>query len=332
VRVKGRGIAAVSYPTGMNLGGDPTSAIIIAQPGGTFSVLLSSVEMGQGIRTAMAQIAAEFIGVNVVNIEIKLSDTDVTPYDAGSFASRSTHRAGNAIKIAAMEVRRSILNIAAKELEEPIQNLEIKQGQVFVKQNPSRKISVEKVIELAMSKYSTTIVGQGFYTKPKSFVDPDTGACDPHSAMGHACAVVDVEVDIETGEVEVKKLVLAIEAGLIVNPALVLNQAIGGAVMSITHVLTETVYPYYPSYEYQAKSFNDYIIAKASSVPSIEVILVSNHFAESEWIFKGVGEMVVTAPTAAIVDAIFDAIGVWLTDLPITPEKILRALEEKRIV
>src|SRR5437588_12891695 len=115
--VRGRGIAAVNYPTGMNLGGDPTQALIFSQPTGGFSVKLASTDLGQGLKTVMGQIAAETLGVPLESIIIDTGDTDSAPHCMGTFASRATHRAGNAVIMAANDAKKALAEVAGEELE-----------------------------------------------------------------------------------------------------------------------------------------------------------------------------------------------------------------------
>ena len=179
-------------------------------------------------------------------------------------------------------------------------------------------------------KYGRTVSGRGMYIKPKSYVDPDTGTCDPDSTVGHACTIAEVEVDTETGEVRVLKLINAYEVGRAVNPKLIEGQIIGGSVMGMAHALMETVYPYYPSIENQVISFKDYVLPSALDIPEIKSVVVEYPSKTGPYGVKGMGEMTANSPPPAIVNAIYDAIGVWITELPITPEKVLKALEQKK--
>ncbi|HQE17264.1 MAG TPA: molybdopterin-dependent oxidoreductase, partial [Aggregatilineales bacterium] len=220
-KVRGVGIAAVNYPTGMNLGGDPSQALIHSTTTGNFVISLSSTDLGQGLKTVIAQIGAEALGVPFENVLIDTADTDTGPHCMGTFASRATHRVGNAVIRAAQEAKRVLLEVAADELEVAPEDLETDgQGFVRVKGSPDRSISVIDVALAAHFKYGKTISGRGMYIKPKSEVDPETGAMDPDSAEAHACTVAEVEVDTETGEVTVLSLKSVYEVGRQVNPAL----------------------------------------------------------------------------------------------------------------
>jgi len=330
-KVRGTGIAAVNYPTGMNLGGDPTQALIHATTTGTFVISLSSTDLGQGLKTVLAQIGAEALGLPFENVLIDTADTDTGPHCMGTFASRATHRAGNAIIAAANEARKVMLEVAADELEVSPEDLEPDgQGNILVKGVPDRSINIIDVALAAHFKYGKTISGRGMFMKPKSEVDPETGAMDPDSTEAHACTVAEVEVDTETGEVTVLSLKSAYEIGRQVNPALVEGQIRGGSLMGMAHALYETTAPYYPSIEHSPSTFGDYIIPGPTELPQIESVVLEYPSSDGPYGVKGIGEMTANSPIPAIVNAIYNAIGVRITNLPVTPEKILRALEEKQ--
>ncbi|OGO61893.1 MAG: aldehyde oxidase [Chloroflexi bacterium RBG_19FT_COMBO_49_13] len=329
-KLRGVGIAAVNYPTGMNLGGDPSQALIHATTTGNFVISLSSTDLGQGLKTVIAQIGAEALGVPFETVMIDTADTDTGPHCMGTFASRATHRVGNAVIQAAQEARKVLLEVAADELEASPEDLETDgQGRIHVKGSPDRSIGVIDVALAAHFKYARTISGRGIYMKPKSDVDPETGKMDPDSTEAHACTVAEVEVDTETGEVTVLSLKSAYEIGRIVNPALVEGQIRGGSVMGMAHALYETTNPYYPEVDHMPGSFSEYLLPGPLELPEIESVVLEYPSINGPYGVKGVGEMTANSPIPAIVNAITNAIGIRLTEIPITPEKILRALEEK---
>jgi CO/xanthine dehydrogenase Mo-binding subunit len=326
---RGQGIAAVNYPTGMNLGGDPTQALIHCTPTGSFIISLSSVDLGQGIKTVGAQIAAESLGVPVDLVRVDLGDTDTGPHCMGTFASRLTHRAGNAIIMAAREARNVMLEVAAEELEVAPEDLETDGlGNVRVMGAPQRSISVTDVALAAHFKQGRTISGRGIYMKPKSTPDPETGEMDPDSGHAHACTVAEVEVDTETGVVRVNRLVSSYEVGRAINPAMVQQQIFGGAFMGMAHALYETTAPYYPDPENAPKDWSEYILPGWGELVDMDSIILQRPLESGPCGAKGVGEMTANSPIAAIVNAVSDAIGVRITSVPITPEKVLRALDE----
>lgn len=328
--LSGTGIASVSYPTGMNLGGDPSQALIHATTTGSFVVTLSSVDLGQGLKTVISQIAAETMGVPADRIVIDTGDTDTGPHCMGTFASRATHRVGNATVAAAEEAREVMLRVAALELEAAVEDLETDgKGNVVVKGSPSSSISVEDVALAAHFKHGETISGRGIYMKPLSEVDPETGAMDPDSTEAHACTQATVEVDTETGVVTVTSLKSAYEIGRCVNPTLVEGQIRGGAWMGMSHALFETTLPYYPDISHGPINFGTYVMPGAREMPAVESIVLEFPSATGPYGVKGVGEMTANSPIPAIVNAIYDAIGVRIDEIPITPEKVLRALDAK---
>ena len=332
-KVKGVGISAVNYPTGMNLGGDPSQALIHATTTGSFIITLSSTDLGQGLKTVIAQIGAEALGVPFENVLIDTADTDTGPHCMGTFASRATHRVGNAVMQAAQEARKVMMEVAADELEANPDDLETDgEGNIRVKGSPDRSVNIIDVALAAHFKYGKTISGRGMYMKPKSDVDPETGKMDPDSTEAHACTVAEVEVDTETGQVAVLSLKSAYEIGRVVNPALAEGQIRGGSVMGMAHALYETTQPYYPSVDHMPGGFSDYVLPGLNELPEIESVMLEYPSVDGPYGVKGFGEMTANSPIPAIVNAIYNAAGVRITDLPVTPEKVLRALEEKAAV
>jgi CO/xanthine dehydrogenase Mo-binding subunit len=328
---RGRGVAALNYPTGMNLGGDPSQALIYAQPTGGFVIKLASTDLGQGLKTVIPQIAAETLGVPLESVNIDTGDTDSGPHCMGTFASRATHRVGNAVIMAAKEAKKQLLEVAADELEASPDDLVVSDGEIFVRGVPSKKKSVFDVALAAHFKYGKTISGRGIFLKPNKGVDPETGACDPDSTEAHCTTVADVEVDTETGHVKVLKLWSAYEVGRAVNPKMVEGQIVGGSVMGTGFALMEATFPNYPQFDPQPGSFSEYTMMGAADVPEIASAILEYPSVDGPYGVKGVGEMTANSPLPAIVNAIYDAVGVWITDLPVTPEKVLRALEEKEL-
>jgi CO/xanthine dehydrogenase Mo-binding subunit len=329
-RLRGTGIAAVNYPTGMNLGGDPSQALVHATTSGSFNVTLAATDLGQGLKTVIAQIAAETLGVEYSEIVIDTADTDTGPHDMGTFASRATHRVGNAVRIAAAEARDAVLALTAEELGCSVEDLVMDgHGMVMVRGEPERSLCINDVAARAQFQYGRTIAGRGAWMKPKSEVDPETGAMDPDSTEAHACTVAEVEVDTETGMVTVLSIRSAYEVGRQVNPALVQGQIVGGAWMGMSHALYETTEPYYPARDHSPKDFAEYLLPGAAEMPEIECVVLEVPSANGPYGVKGVGEMTANSPIPAIVNAIHDACGIRIDSLPVTPEKVLRALDEK---
>ena len=329
-KLRGTGIAAVNYPTGMNLGGDPSQALVHATTSGRFVVTLSATDLGQGLRTVIGQIAAETLGVLPEDVYVDTADTDTGPHDMGTFASRATHRVGNAVMIAAREAREAMLDVAAEELEASRADLVTDgKGNVHVQGAPGRSLRVTDVASSAQFNHGRTISGRGAWMKPRSPVDPETGEMDPDSTEAHACTVSVVEVDTETGEVAVLSIRSAYEVGRQVNPALVRGQIVGGAWMGMSHALYETTVPYYPEPGHSPKDFSEYLMPGPHEMPAIECVVLEYPSSNGPYGVKGVGEMTANSPIPAIVNAIYHATGVRIDELPVTPEAILRGLDAK---
>lgn len=330
-RLRGRGMASVNYPTGMNLGGDPSQALIHATTTGSFVISLSSVDLGQGLKTIMAQIAAETLGVPYGNVMVDTADTDTGPHCMGTFASRATHRVGNAVIMAAKEAREVMMQVAADELEvDPDDLMGDGEGRIHVVGSPEKGIGLVELALAAHFKHGRTISGRGIYMKPKSDVDPETGKMDPDSAQAHACTVAEVEVDDETGEVFVLKLTNVYEIGRAMNPAMAHQQIVGGAWMGISHALYETTEPYYPDRSHGPSDFAGYLMPGPGDLAEMRSAIIERPAKNGPYGAKGIGEMTANSPIPAIANAIFDACGVRVDEMPITPEKVLRGLDALR--
>jgi CO/xanthine dehydrogenase Mo-binding subunit len=326
---RGTGIAAVWYPTGMSGGGDPSQAMIKMQTDGSVDVLMGSVDIGEGARTVMRQIAAEELGVPIEKVNVTLVDTDTSPLDTGTFASRVTHQTGNAVVQAAREARQVLFEVAAGQLGVSPEQLEVKDGMVVVRDFPEQAIPIADVASHAVWADRRLIAGRGSFGWPVSTIDPETGKGEPLHNMAYGATVAEVEVDTETGVVKVTKLVSAYDCGKAINPLLVEGQIDGGAAGGLGSALLEELHPYYPTLEHYPTGFFSYMLPTAKDVPALESVVVEVTSETGPYGAKGIGEMTANSQAPAIINAIFDALGVWITDLPATPEKILRALEAK---
>ena len=324
---KGRGFACINYPIGMNLGGDPSQALVHSTPDGKFKVTLSAIDLGQGMKSVTRQIAAEALGVPIADVHVDTADSDTGPHDMGSFASRGTHRMGNAVIRAATEARKALLEAAADELEVDASDLETDgRGNIQVKGSPSRSITVEDTAVAAQFKQGKTIAGRGIFLVPPSDADPNTGEMSPVTCFAHAALVVDLEVDDETGEVSVNEINSAYEVGRALNEKLVEQQLIGGAWMGVSHALYETTEPYYPNREHGPVDFVEYIQPGPGNIANHNIAVLERPAEDAPFGGKGPGEMCANPVIPAIANAVYNAVGVRCDSLPITPEKILRGL------
>ena len=329
---RGRGIATIEYPTGMNQNGDPSQAWIKLKPDGRVDVFSGTVDIGQGSRTVHTQIVADALGVPYDWVTMDNTNTDSSPVCTGSFASRGTFIGGNAVRFAAEKAREKILEIASKEMEIDPSDLEIVDGEVVARGAPQTRLSISDVAAAATWTYGELITGTGAAFKPYAEMDDDTGRVEiePHSAISYAACVAEVEVDDETGEVKVERMVQIYDVGRAINPSAVEGQIEGGAMMGLGLGLLEAAYPYYPSVEHRGDQFGAYLAPAMEDLPELDNVILENPSVDGPFGAKAIGEMANNAQPAAICSAIHDAIGVWITECPATPERVLRALEEER--
>jgi len=330
-RRDGRGIGMASM---IHVGGgarvyksDGCGTIIKIDDFGTVNVITGATDMGQGSDTVIAQIVAEELGVRIEDVVVIHTDTDVCPWDVGAHASRTTFVAGNSALGAAKKVKEMLLEVAGQTLGESPENLDIRDRMVFSKKDPEKKSPLGKILRSA--HYTTggkMVMAEHFYDPHNENLDREfKGNLSVTYAYGtHG---VEVEVDRETGQVKILRYVAAHDVGKAINPMLLEGQVYGGATMGIGYALTERLI--LENGKVMNPNFLDYKILTAKDVPKIEAIVVETEDPFGPFGAKGIGEpgLVPTAP--AIANAIYDAVGVRIKDLPITPEKILTALKEK---
>ena len=296
---------------------------------GKVDIFTGGTDMGQGLDNITAQIVAEELGLFVEDINVVHSDTDICPWDVGAHASRSTFVAGNAALGAAKKVKEKILQFASKTLDAPVDDLILKNRKIFVKNNPDKNILIDKLLRKAhFSPNGTMLMADYFY-------DPDNenmgkgfkGNMSVTYAFGaHG---VKVKVDTQTGKVEILDYIAAHDVGRAINPLLLEGQVYGGVVMGLGYALTEEVV--HKNGKNMNANFRDYKLFTAKDAIKIKAPVIETNDKYGPFGAKGIGEpgCVPTAP--AIANAIYDAVGVRIKDLPITPEKILAALKEKSL-
>jgi CO/xanthine dehydrogenase Mo-binding subunit len=327
---RGKGISAVWYSTGMSGGGDPSQVVLKMRPDGSVDVLIGSVDIGQGARTIVRQIAAQEMGVPLEKVNVTAVDSDTSPLDTGTFASRVTHQTGNATILAAREARQVLFEVAAGQLGVKPEQLEAKDDKIVVRDFPEQAIPIADIAGRATWDERKIIAGRGAFGWPVAAVDPDTGQGEPLHTMAYGATVAEVEVDDETGWVKVLKLASAYDCGKAINPMLVEGQIDGGAAGGLGSALMEELHPYYPTLDHHPTGFFSYMIPTAKDLPELDAVVVEMGSRTGPYGAKGIGEMTANTQAPAIINAIHDAVGVWITDLPATPEKVLRALEAKR--
>jgi len=331
-KYRGKGIAcmykAPSMPNNV-----ASSAIVKINEDGTVNLLVTAMDLGQGSDTALTQIAAEVLTVPVSKISIVTGDTDCTPYEWQTVASRTTYCCGNSIIRAAEDAKSQMIKLASLKFDIPESELEIRDEQIISKINPDRKV---KIADLAMgltmpdgSGIHGPIIGRGAFIPPEvKDTDKETGQGEkPVAFWTFGVQAAEVEVDIETGEVKVLKVAAAYDAGKAINPDLICAQIEGGIVQGLGSALFEEMK--IEKGKVLNPSFVDYKIPAIGDTPEMKISIVEVPEPTGPWGARGIAEpcMVPTAP--AIANAVFDAIGCRINSLPITAEKVLKAIKSK---
>ncbi len=284
---------------------------------GSVNVLTSSVEMGQGLKTALAVIAAEKLDIDIEKVQVSDVDTDVTPYDQQTTASRSTHAMGNALMLAMDDVRAQLLQLAAEEFEVSAQDVALAQGRASVVGSPDRSASYGELISRARRG---NLLGNGTF-KTSGGLDPETGQGIGSVHWHQGAGAAEVEVDLDTGRVRVLRYHGAVYAGRVINPVQAELQTEGSIAFGLGQALFEEMV--YDGGQLQNGNLGDYMIASFRDLPEIGVSAVEHLEAND---IHGIGETSLPPVMPAIGNAVFRACGVRIQDLPLTPEKVLRAL------
>ncbi len=321
------------------LDADTSASVIKLEDDGSVTVTSDAMDSGQGHTTVLAQVVASELGVSMEKINVITHDTDLTPHGLGTWGSRTAVVAGTAVKLAAREVKGKILKIAAHWLEASEEDLEINNDQISVRGVPDRSVGVGEVSfashysrsKLPPGMPAGAIIGSATFDTPTSLID--------ENGMGHfsinycnSCHMAVVKVDPETGVVQILNYAVAEDVGRALNPAFIKGQIQGGMGQGLGFAL----------YEDMVYDSNGHLLNPTFSnyhIPTImDSIMIDENIFEIETIDpavpdgqKGIGESALTNIAAAIANAVHDAIGVPITELPITPDKILKAMRSKNV-
>ncbi len=324
----------IGFASTLNVGGgariyrsDGCGATVKVDDFGHATLVTGATEIGQGSETALAQIVAETLGVRLQDVSVINTDTDVKLWDVGVHASRTTFIAGNAARLAALDAQAQIFETAAELLQVSAADLTAQGGIISVKDNGAQSISLSKVVRKRhLREGGQVVIGDGWYDPPTQLMDKEYKG-NISAAYGFGTQMVEVEVDTDTGHVRVLRLVSAHDVGKAINPMLVEGQIEGGIHMGLGYALTEEVLVH--KGKVLNPDFLDYRLFTAADMPQIETVLIEPDDPEGPFGAKGVGEMGATPVAAAIANAIYDAVGVRLTQLPMTPERVLAALDKQ---
>jgi 4-hydroxybenzoyl-CoA reductase subunit alpha len=331
---RGIGIACTAALAGFNIGFRlNSSALVKFDEDGSATLFSGNLDNGQGNESMLVQVASEELGIPLEDISLVCSDTELLQ-DPGTYSMTSTFVSGNAAKAAAADAGQQIKKIAAESLGVDSKDLRLGERRVYVKGQPEEGMAIADVVRLAFAK-GEAILGKGSYTlKPASEVgwaDWPRGKIEGQQGGAYTpgTTIAEVEVDRETGQVKVVNIVQAYDCGFAINPTTVEGQWQGAAVFQLGDILYEKLVWDEKSGQLLTDSLLAYKIPTAPDVPRIKPFVVESIDAEGPYGAKEIGGSGAHSVAPAIVSAVYDAIGVWMRDFPITPENVLQALKEK---
>jgi len=307
---------------------DGSTAVIKINEDGRVNLITGESDLGQGSNTVLAQMCAAELGVPLEHITVGLPDTDTSPFCFGTFASRVTILAGNAVVMAAREARQKLLSVASEKLEASPSDLRIENGTIHVVGLAEHGMTVAEAARLHIFRKG----GEGIYTRatydaPTEMADKQTFYGNVAPAYSFAAQAVEVEVDTETGQVNVLDSFVADDCGKAINPMTVEGQIHGAVMQGIGWALYENFV--FEDGRLANGNFADYTVATADASPELRHAIVETVDPNGPFGAKGASETSIVPTAGAIANAVYDAVGVRIRSLPITPEKVLAALREK---
>jgi 4-hydroxybenzoyl-CoA reductase alpha subunit len=331
---KGVGIACSSYICGAGLpiywNNMPHSGVQLGldRQGGV-RVQCGSTDIGQGSDSILAYIVAEVLGIDPFDIRVLTADTDLTPVDLGSYSSRVTLMTGNAALQAAERARELLSRAVAEKLSLPIENLSFADHRVFDVENPEVGVAFAEAVVLAESKFGT-IGTVGSYTPPRSPGKFKGAGVGPSPAYSYSAAIAEVDVDAETGFVRVERIWIGHDIGQSINPMLVMGQVEGGVYMGLGEALMEEMtYRANRNVVHKFPSLLEYKSPTTHEMCDVKTYLIEDADPNGPFGAKEVGQGPLLPVMPAVANAVYDAVGVRIDEVPITPEKILAALRAK---
>jgi 4-hydroxybenzoyl-CoA reductase alpha subunit len=331
---RGVGLACSSYLSGAGLpiywNSMPHSGVQLRldRQGGV-CVMCGSTEIGQGSDSILAYIVAEVLGIDPFDIRVLTADTDLTPVDLGSYSSRVTLMTGNAALQAAERARELLTIAVAEKLNVPIENIAFAQRRAFDVENPEVGVSFAEAVQLAEAKFGT-IGTVGSYTPPPSAGKYKGAGVGPSPAYSYSAAVAEVKVEPETGIVTVERVWIAHDVGKAINPVLVLGQVEGSVYMGLGEALMEEMaYRANRNLVHKFPSVLEYKSPTTMEMCEVKTFLIEDPDPNGPYGAKEVGQGPLLPIPPAIANAVYDAVGVRIDEVPITPDKVLAAIKAK---
>jgi len=293
---------------------------------GGVALLCGAIDIGQGSDHILAAIVAEVLGLRLEDIQLTTADTDLTPIDLGSYSSRVTFMAGNAAKSAAEKVRERLFDVTAKALDCQVDELVARDRRIYRRQRPNDGMSFAQAVQLAESG-DGVVTGNGSYTPPKLAGPYKGSGVGPSPAYSYSAAVVEVDVDIKTGEVRVPEVWIGHDIGRSINPMLVIGQVEGSVYMALGEALMEE--QTFRLGVHKFPSLLEYKSPTALETPVMHTYLIETIDREGPFGAKEAGQGPLLPVIPAVANAIYNAVGVRIDEIPITPDKVLKAMNDK---
>ena len=331
-RGKGIGLACSSYICGAGLpiywnAMPHTGVQLKLDRGGGVTVYCGEIDIGQGSDTVLAQVVAEVLGIDPYDIRIVYGDTDLTPVDLGSYSSRVTLMMGHAAIQAAERARDLLARAAGEKLGIGVERVAFAEGRVFDVEDPSRDLSFAEAVQEAEARFGT-IGTVGSYTPPASEGRYKGAGVGPSPAYSYSAAVVELDVDPRTGWIRVERVHLAHDVGRCINPVLVVGQVEGSVYMGLGEALMEEqAFRANRGAVHRMPSMLEYKSPTTMEMPEVVTYLVEDPDPRGPFGAKEVGQGPLLPIAPAVANAVYDAVGVRIDEVPITPEKVLKALE-----
>ncbi len=325
----GVGLSGSAYIGGARqLGHQACAAIIRLCEDGTVNLITGATDCGQGSDTVLCMIAAEELGVKLESVDIKRVDTAYTPVDAGSYGSRVTILAGQATQKAAREVRKQLLEAAAKTWQVKAEDVDIRAGKVFVISDLGKSMPFDRLARIACySETGAVILGTGYSSYGLELLDLTAGIGNSGTSYSFTAHSAKVGVDRETGKITVTDFTIASDCGRLLSPITAEGQIEGAAIQGLGQTLYEDFIM--DSGRTLNPTFLDYKMPHSTDIPNIKLIDVVTDDPGGPFGAKEASEGSIVSTPPAVVSAIHDATGVWFKELPVTPEKVVKALKDK---
>ncbi len=330
MKKRGIGIANVIYPMDAANKSSATAVFVKINHDGSAIIYSGCTDLGQGSGTVLMQIASETLGIPIEQLRFISSDTDLTPYDEGTGASRDTYIVGSCVRLACQDALQKLLSAAAWKLNFPdTGKLYAENGRICIKSFPEKYVTIADAAWISERQHGFSPIGQASFGTLSDSGDQETGHCRNFEKHIFGTHIAQVEVDTETGIVDVLRYVAVHDCGRAINPLLLTGQIEGGISMGLGQALFEKLEEGPATGRLINNNFTDYLLPTSMDMPEQMLVdYVESYDEDGPFGALGIGEATPCPVMPALSNAVFDATGVRITQMPLTPECVLKALRE----